>query len=115
MQERRKCRRTRVGVITFLAPEFPLADPHVEVFRKEIDTCLERGEIKVIVDFKGVPFIDSVGLEALLDAHEYLQKKGGMLRIANPNHVCNDIFTATRIAEQLGIFPEIEVAGRNVG
>lgn len=113
MQELKGCRKTRVGVITFLASHFPLADDYVGVLMEEVEKCLAGGEVKIVLDFKNVPYIDSSGLEALLEADESVRKKGGVLKIANPNSICKDIFMATRLAGRFEIFPDIEVAGKS--
>lgn len=71
------------------------------------------GEYKVVLDFKQVPYLDSSGLEFLLDALSRLQKKGGNLKIAHPNAVCQDSLLATRLTDQFEIYTELENAGRS--
>jgi anti-anti-sigma factor len=113
MQDHKKCRKTRIGLITFLAPEFPLAEIHVGAFREEIEGCLADREFKIVLDLRQVPYADSAGLEALIDVQESLRKKGGTLKIANPNPICKDALIATRLMEQLEVFSDMEVAGRS--
>lgn len=113
MEEQGKCRKTRIGVITFLAPDFPLVDLHVGRLREEVETCSRNGEVKIVLDLKNVSCLDSAGLETLIDAQESLQKKGGTLKIVHPNAICKDALIATRLAERLEIFSDMEIAGKS--
>jgi stage II sporulation protein AA (anti-sigma F factor antagonist) len=81
--------------------------------RQAIEECLGNNEYKVVLDFKQVPFIDSSGLEILVEAQNRLQKKGGGLKIAHPNPVCQDILIATRLADRIEIYSDTEDAGRS--
>lgn len=113
MQEKNRCRKTVVGVITLLAPDFPLADTKTAVLREEIDRCMKDAQVKLVLDLKYVPYIDSAGLETLIDADAQLRQKGGVIKIANPNDVCHDILIATRLIEKLEVFSDTERAGRS--
>ena len=108
-----KCRKTVIGVITLLAPQFPLADEHVATLQKEIKQCVKDGQVKLVLDLKFVSYVDSMGLEALVDADANLRERGGVIKIANPNATCRDILIATRLMEQLEVFSDTERAGRS--
>lgn len=99
--------------MTLLAPEFPLLADSVNVLQEEIKKCLNDAEYKIVIGFKNVPYVDSASLEALIDAQETLQKKGGELKIIHPNAVCKDALIATRLTERFGVFSEIESAGES--
>ncbi len=90
-----------------------MADLHTEGIHGTIEECLTNGEFKIIMDLKNVPYMDSKGLESLIDAQELLKKKGGDLKIAHPNPICKDILIATRLTEHFEIFEDMAVAGRS--
>ncbi len=103
MSASNKITKTHMGLITFLAPEFPLTESNVSLLKQEIECCKTEGELKVTIGFKNIPNIDSAGLEALIEVQEDLEQKGGEIKIVHPNPVCRDILIATRLDERFGI------------
>lgn len=66
-----------------------------------------RERQKLIVDLDGTETIDSVGLEALLDAQDTLREKGGDLRIATTNYANRKILEVTRLDSMLEVFDSV--------
>jgi anti-anti-sigma factor len=105
--------RSRSGVITFLAPDFALSGENLGLLDKEVTRCLESNELRIVIDFASVPFIDSIGLERLLDYHHRIIRAGGSLKIFNPNPLCNDILYVTRLNDYFDIYFDLDKAGRS--
>lgn len=97
-----------MGQTTFLAPEVPLIASSGKTLEKEIEGCIREAEIRIVVGLKNVPYIDSAGLESLCYAQERLQKKGGSLKLVDPNPTCRDILIATRLNDRFCIFIPID-------
>jgi anti-sigma B factor antagonist len=74
---------------------------------------MERNEILIVINLSQVPFIDSKGLEALLDYHNKIRKRGGSIKIANPNPLCNEIFNITNMTTYFEIYFDLERAGKS--
>ena len=108
-----KVRRNKSGVITFLTPDFALIEENIALLDKEVKKCLETNELRLVIDFELVPFIDSVGLERLLAYYHDITRAGGSLKIFNPNPLCNDILFVTRITDYFDIYFDLEKAGRS--
>lgn len=65
-------------------------------------TTLERNQ--VIVDLNGSETIDSLGLEALLNAQEALRALQGDLKISTSNPANRKILEITRLDQHLEVF-----------
>ncbi len=94
--------RTRIGVMTFLAPMKALTDPElVEELRVAVAHCLDDLEIRLVVDLAQVNLLNGAAVEALLDAHDQLVRFGGWLKVTNVNPINQDIFRITRFDQQV--------------
>src|SRR3990167_1998074 len=92
-----KIKKSKVGVISYIEPEIPIASEGVKELKNVIEDCFKESEYKIVINFRTVPYIDSEGLETLLDILGEVRKKGGSIKLADPNSVCSDIFAATRL------------------
>ncbi len=103
--------RVKSGVKTILSPECALIGENIALLAKEIRLCLEAGEVRLVIDFESVPFIDSEGLEKLLEFYNEARRSGGSLEIFNPNPLCNEILNITCITDYLDIYFSLDQAG----
>jgi anti-anti-sigma factor len=60
-----------------------------------------------------VPYIDSEGLEKLLEYYHQVRRSGGSLEIFNPNPLCNEILNVTCVTDYLDIYFNLNKAGGN--
>lgn len=99
-----KVRRTRIGVMTHLAPKGVLStDDELQPLREAVDACLAHWEIQVVIDLSTVPLLHSKALETLLDLQEQLVKVGGWLKVSNTNPVIREIFSITGLSETIPV------------
>lgn len=105
--------KTKIGVISYIEPEIPIANEGVQELTKIIEGCFKENEFKIVINFRSVPYIDSEGLETLLDILKEVRKRGGSIKISDPNPVCNDIFVATRFETIFEIYSSADRAGRS--
>ena len=75
-----------------------------------VQECIDTDYLRIVIDIEQVPFIDSDGLDKILDVVLDLSKRGGDARVASPNDICNDILTVTRIDSLIQIFDNVEEA-----
>ena len=104
-------RRNKSGVKIFLIPDFALIGEHMASLDKEVNNCLDRNDRHLVIDFELVPFIDSEGLEKLLEYYNQIRSKGGSLEIFNPNPLCSEILNITHITDYIDIYFNLEKAG----
>lgn len=111
--DRNRIRRTKSGARTFLAPDFALIGDSLLLLDDEVGKCIDTGELRLVIDFQSVPYIDSEGLEKLLEYHNQIRRKGGSLEIFNPNPLCNEILHITSMNDYLDIYFNLEQTGGN--
>jgi anti-sigma B factor antagonist len=70
----------------------------------------EIGVCKAVLDFRGVPYIDSTGLAFVVELHKDLRKRGGQLVLTNVNARVREVLELTRIGEVVSTFESEEAA-----
>ncbi len=104
-------RRNKSGVKIFLIPDFAFIGENMASLDEEVRNCLDRNDLRLVIDCELVPYIDSAGLEKLLEYYNQIRKKGGSLEIFNPNPLCNEILNITRITDYIDIYFNLEKEG----
>ncbi|MCS7306743.1 MAG: STAS domain-containing protein [Thermoguttaceae bacterium] len=66
-----------------------------------------QAQSRVVLDLDNTEFLDSAGLEALLDAQDRLRELGGELKIAVANPVNRKILEITRLDRHLEVFDNV--------
>jgi anti-anti-sigma factor len=95
----------------FLIPDFALVGENMTLLDEEVNSCLDRHDLHLAIDFESVPYIDSEGLEKLLDYYHQVRSKGGSLEIFNPNPLCSEILNITQMTDYIDIYFNLEKAG----
>jgi anti-anti-sigma factor len=81
-----------------------------ESFESRMIGMIEGGAKKIIIDFKGLDYISSSGLRAILNVRSRAQKDGGRLVLAGLKDKVLEVF---RVSKLLGIF-EVVAASEDV-
>lgn len=102
------------GRVTVLAPDQPLLEENLDPVRDELERCLRAAREQIVLDLGQVPFIDSRGLELLVDCARRLRVRGGRLQLANPSPICSEILSATRTDSEIEVIYDLQRAGRNL-
>ena len=103
----------KLGVVSVLAPSYPLIDENLGELKIRVHEFLKQGEIKIVIDFSKIQLVDSKGIELLMDIYENACQKGGGMKLCKLNELCNDIFVVTRMNNFFDIFNEPEEAARS--
>ena len=67
----------------------------------------------VIVDVRGLRYIDSAGINSLLDAHRRFRRAGRHIVLAAPSQMMIRILSIVSLEEAVPIFPTVEDALRS--
>lgn len=102
--------RSKQGVIDVIGADEPLTRDHVEQLQETVRECLTEGQPRAVFDLQQVPLIDSAGLEALLDARDEFERRGGALKLAAPSSLCQEILSITGVACQFETYGEVKAA-----
>jgi anti-sigma B factor antagonist len=108
-----KLNQTRHGAVTLLKPEGPLVENDATEFDKAARVTLSTTLGRFVVDMTAVPFIDSKGLESLLDLTELLQDSGKVLKLCGTNKTIRLVLELTEIDSLFDHFDEVNSAVRS--
>jgi len=75
--------------------------------REVLSTHAKARRPVLIVDFKGVTYVDSSGLATLIEYVRKAQAYGGSFALVNVNERVQTIFDLVRLSEFLSIFPTL--------
>jgi anti-sigma B factor antagonist len=96
----------RSGAVDIISGSQPLTRDSQPAFLNSIEACFGNGQPRIVFDLSSIPLIDSVGLEALLEARDRCQKLGGNMVLARPNALCSDILRINGVDRELNIYAD---------
>src|SRR2546430_14965809 len=108
-----KIQETKQGAVTVLKPSGPLTQGDAAEFKTAALRAVESNLGRMLVDMSAIPFVDSLGLEAMLDVTEELQKSGQMLKLCATNKTLREVFTLTGINTMFEHFDDVNTAVRS--
>ena len=80
----------------------------------QLYSCLEdivgRGIWRIVVDASDLAFCDSIGLSALLAAHQACDAAGGYLRLAAPDHLLVRLLSVVGLQTTIATYPTVTSA-----
>jgi anti-anti-sigma factor len=86
--------------------------------REEVEAtfkdCLDQQKTEIIIDFTKICFLDSEGLELLLQMHTELKLRGGALKLVHLDALCLDILKATQLINIFRIYEDMHKAIKDV-
>ena len=71
---------------------------------------LNQQKNEIIIDFDKISFIDSAGLELLLQMHNELKQQDGALKLVHLDKLCLDILKATQLINVFRIYNDMNKA-----
>ena len=74
-----------------------MGGPDADTFRKTIYGLLENGKKKVVVDLKGVKWVNSTGVGILISGYTTLRKSGGDMKLAHVSEKIQSILYVTKL------------------
>lgn len=78
--------------------------------RAALSRLLSRPAPHIVVDVDNLDFCDSMGLSALVVAHQGAVSRGGWLRLANPAPFLRQLLQVVGLTEHLAVYPDVEEA-----
>jgi anti-anti-sigma factor len=74
---------------------------------------MNQEQTEIILDCKGLSFLDSEALQLLVNMHDELRNRSGKLKIVGLNAVCRDIMIVTRLINVFYVYENIHDAVKN--
>lgn len=67
------------------------------LLKDKIQSLLQQGQHKIVLDLGGVSYVDSAGLGQLVQIHATTKNKGGSLRLVNVTKRLKDLLVVTKL------------------
>jgi anti-sigma B factor antagonist len=103
----------RQGAITVLKPDGALTVADADDFAAGVQRAMTANMGRVVLDLSAVPFIDSRGLEVLLDLTEAASRGGRALKLCGSNKTLREVLELTDLVSQFEHFDDTQSAARS--
>jgi anti-anti-sigma factor len=101
------------GTAAVLAPYGPLVADDLNDLRAAVTDSAARQSGRVVIDMANVPYLDSAGIELLLETCS-LSQTGRRPRLAALTETCRDALELTDVLPRLGTYDTVENALRSL-
>ena len=101
------------GAVTVLKPIGPLCEEDADAVKTQTIEASARNLGRVVLDASAVPYIDSRGLEVLVEVAEALSQGGQALKLCGANEVLREVVELTDVAPLIEQFPDVNTAVRS--
>ncbi len=81
---------------------------HCPLLQSRLDSVLEEAVGEVIIDFAGVPFLDSSGIGEILRLYKLVRERHGEIVLINPNSKLRNLFAMYRFERFMKIRDSVE-------
>jgi len=108
-----KLRRQQHGTVVVVSLDEALAGEEAIAFQREVEESIESKHGRVVIDMHGVSYLDSAGIEALLDLCGERRATSMRPRLALLGETCREALDITNALDQLDVFDTVENAIRS--
>lgn len=102
-----------IGAVRLLRPSGALLAADVEAFLSRSREVITGSRGRMALDLTEVHYLDSAGLEALLEVAESLAAVGGVLRVCGANETVREVFELTGVDGYLEHYESATDAARS--
>ena len=96
--------------IAMISPKGYLNNIVGEELEKACNDFLEKGVMKIVIDFGGTEFINSIGISILLSIIDKLEASKGTLCFTSMSNLHEDVFEMLGLTKYVNVFPNKEEA-----
>lgn len=82
----------------------------IDILREEINNLIEEKELKILLNFKNVPYLDSTGLGEVVRSYTSVKKSGGSIKIINLTQKVEDLLSVTKLITVFDTFEDEDLA-----
>jgi len=98
------------GAVSILVLRGQLVGTSANSFREAMDTLIESGRLRILLDFTDLSFMDSGGIGELVSGYRTMDRLGGALKILKPGKRIQDTLTLTKLLPIFEVFEDRDVA-----
>ncbi len=103
----------RQGAVTVLKPRGPLVGMAAEEFGGQAVLAINKTLGRIVIDAQGIPYVDSRGLESLVEVSKHLAESGQALRLVNVNDTIHEVLELTDLAGEFEFHVDLNTAVRS--
>ena len=104
---------TTKGAVKVLRPRGPLCTQDAEQFKRTASEAAGASMGRLVIDASAIPYVDSRGLEVLVDLGETLSESGQTLKLCCVNETLREVFDLTDVAASLEQYEDVNAAVRS--
>ena len=101
------------GGVRVLRPNGPLVRTDADQFAAEVRGARDESRGRLVVDCADVHFVDSAGLETLLDLSDDFADAALVLRLAAANETVREVIELTGLSESFELYADVHSAVRS--
>lgn len=101
------------GAVMVLEPDGALTQDDADQFKTRLTEVLSESAGRVVVNLSSVPFVDSRGLEVLVEANDDLAAGGRSLKLCSVNETIREVLDLTGLAPRFEHFDDTNSALRS--
>lgn len=101
------------GAVTVLKPMGPLSAADAEQFKTRALEVVTKNLGRVVIDASAVAFVDSRGVEALVDVTEEIGQSGRALKLCTLNQTIRQVLELTGWSDAFEYFDDVNTGVRS--
>ena len=101
------------GAVSLLKHEGPLTGDKAQEFKSELIEAIRKSLGRVVVDMSAVTYVDSQGLESLVEVTESLARSGKTLKLCSVNDTLREVLELTGVSPQFEQYEDANAAVRS--
>ena len=103
----------RQGAVTVVKPQGPLGIDGADQFKQRLTALSGKSLGRFVIDASDLPFVDSRGLEVLLEVTDDLAKSGQALKLCAANQTVREVLNVTGLSPKFEFFEDVTAAVRS--
>ncbi|MDQ7013186.1 MAG: STAS domain-containing protein [Planctomycetota bacterium] len=103
----------RQGAVTVLRPRGPLIADDADVVRHKGGEAIAESLGRLVIDASAIVYVDSKGIESLLDLADELSDAGQVLKLSGTNETVREALEITETAAMFEHFEDVPSAVRS--
>ncbi|MBY0112672.1 MAG: STAS domain-containing protein [Phycisphaerales bacterium] len=101
------------GAVKAVVPQGAICQGDAAAFENEVAQALSANMGRCVVDLSATPFVDSQGLESLLNLTERLADAGRLLKLCGVCETVREILDVTDLSDQFEVYEDVGAAVRS--
>lgn len=103
-----------IGAVSVIRPLGPITNPEdATQFKDRALETIALSKGRLVIDAEELSYVDSAGLEALLDVAEHLENIGHGLKLGEVNETLQDAIRVTKLTDHFEPYDSVQDAVRS--